>query len=444
MTEREILQRLKKLRESSGHINENTIEEKKRKDILKRKWITYFRENIEIYINCRMGFHCYGYQSFSYHLMNEAEQYIEVSTRGLGKSLKVIGFASARALLYPHSKIGVTAVGSSQANENYLTAFMQELVLHPYSWFLNWLYTHKMITSRETDKGYQVTFWNGSIIYFFPCINSSRGLHLDVLIGEEIRLIKKADWDSIAMPMLVKRQAGFRNQPKYYERTDLDEQTKVICITSNKYKTDWFNTMYKNTTIGYFKDVLTRNAVFSVDIFSAIKHGLKDIPWYLKQKKEMDELSFRMEILNETVGEVEGAFFTLAMLTKNQLLDEPFYPITNDEYVNGTYKKFRKKYISLNEIRLLFVDFAFAGGEKNDNTVIGCMSAYKKGENWVKHVDYIETLNGAEGDLAELHIRELYFDYKADYIVYDNLNGGTVHYNSLTRTFEHPIRKASD
>ena len=122
-----------------------------------------------------MGFHGYGYQNFSYHIMNQADQYIEVSTRGVGKSLRVVAFACARALLYPNSKIGITAVGASQANENYLTAFMQELVLHPYSPFLNWLYNHKMITSRETDKGYNVTFWNGSIIYFFPCINSSRG-----------------------------------------------------------------------------------------------------------------------------------------------------------------------------------------------------------------------------------------------------------------------------
>ena len=182
--------------------------------------------------------------------------------------------------------------------------------------------------------------------------------------------------------MLTIRQGGYRNRPEYYERIDLDEPAKIICITSNRYKTDWFNTMYRNTTVGYFKEKFTKNAVFSVDIFLAIKHGLKSVAWFLKQQKGMDELSFRMEILNETVGEVEGAYFTLEMFTKNQLLESPFYPITPNEYINGTQHNFRKKYDG--EIRLLFIDFAFVGGDKNDNTVIGCMSTYLKSDTWVR------------------------------------------------------------
>ena len=171
--------------------------------------MTYFRLNPEIYIEKRMGFHHFGYQHFSYHLMGQANQYTEVSTRGTGKSLRATNFACAMSLLKPNSKIGITAVGSSQANENFLTAFMQEIV-YKYSPFMKWLYDNKLITTRETDKGYTATFWNGSIIYFFPCIDSARGLHLDTLIGEELRLIKKSNWDSIAMPMLVPRRAGFR------------------------------------------------------------------------------------------------------------------------------------------------------------------------------------------------------------------------------------------
>lgn len=442
MTERQIIERLKALRQTSGNIDVVSREQKEKEKINKMKWITYYRKNIEIYIEKRMKFHGYGYQNFSYHLMNMADQYIEVSTRGTGKSLRATAFACARALLYPNSKIGLTAVGASQADENFLTAFMQELVLKPYSPLLNWLYNNGMIKTRETNKGYVASFWNGSVIYFFPTINSSRGIHVDTLIGEELRLIKKADWDSIAMPMLVKRQAGFRNRPEYYERIDLDEPTKVICITSNRFKNEWFNTMYKNTFVGYFKEKLTKNATFSVDIFSAMKHGLKDESWYLKQKNEMDELSFRMEILNETIGEVEGAYFTLEMIRKNQILEKPFYPITNSQYVNGTNIKFREKYDD--EIRLLFIDFAFAGGDKNDNTSIGCLSAYPKGDRWVKNNDYIETLSGARGDEALLNIREMYYDYKADYIVYDNRNGGTVHYNALTKEFKHPTRRQED
>lgn len=90
------------------------------------------------------------------------------------KSLRVVSYATARALLYSGSKIGITASGASQANENFNTAFMQEIV-YKYSPFVKWLYENKYIKTRESDKGYVVTFWNGSIIYFFPCIDSSRG-----------------------------------------------------------------------------------------------------------------------------------------------------------------------------------------------------------------------------------------------------------------------------
>lgn len=442
MTERQILERLKKLRTKSNKTDIMSLKQQKTIKELKMRWMTYFRNNIEIYINYRMGFHGYGYQNFSYHLMNVSDQYVEISTRGVGKSLRVVAYGAARALLYPNSKIGLAAKDNSQSSEDYLTAFMQELIQKQLSPLLHWLYVHKLITGRETDKGYVVNFWNGSVIYFFPTINSSRGIHVDTLIGEEIRLIKKADWDSIAMPMLIKRQGGFRNQPEYYERTDLDERTKVICISSSWFANNWMNTFYRNTVVGYFKEVFVKNRVFSVDIFSAIKHGLKDEQWYLKQRKEMDNLSFRIEILNETVGEVEGAYFTLEMMTKNQLLTQPFYPVTNSQYINGTQIPFRDKYED--EIRLLFIDFAFAGGDKNDNTCIGCMSAYPKGERWVRHVDFIQTLSGASTDEALLSIREIYQDYGANYIVYDNRNGGTLNYNTLSKEFEHPVRKSDD
>lgn len=174
MTDRQKIEKLKLLNSQIKNKQKEVLSIDEDLKLRKKQWITYFRKNIPIYIEKRLRFHSFGYQNFSYHLMNEANQYMETSTRGVGKSLRATMLACARALLYPNSKIGVTAVGASQANENYLTAFMQEIVFK-YSPYMKWLYENKLFTSRETDKGYTVTFWNGSIIYFFPCINSSRG-----------------------------------------------------------------------------------------------------------------------------------------------------------------------------------------------------------------------------------------------------------------------------
>lgn len=439
MTERECLEKLKQLRSKSSCVIDLTEEQQQEKIDRKKRWVTYFRNNIETYIVKRMGFYSFGYQVFSYHLMNASNQYIEVSTRGVGKSLRATCFASARALLYPGSKIGITAVGASQANENFNTAFMQELIYKKYSPFLAWLYDKGLITTKLTDKGYCVNFWNGSIIYFFACISSSRGLHVDVLIGEEMRLIKKSDWDSIAMPMLVKRRAGFRNKPEYIDRIDLDEETKVLCITSNRFKNEPFNTMYNNTFTNYFKNTIMENRVFSIDIFPAIKHGLKSLAWFNQQKQEMDSVSFNAEILNETIGETENAYFTLEMFQKNQIIQKSFVPPTTEQFINNTVKN-RKK--DEDEVRLIFIDFAFSntvkGSSANDNTVIGCMTIRKKGEKWYREVEYLETAGGGEHEYVQRRIREMFWFYKADYIVYDNKSGGTVFYNDLTKEYIHP------
>lgn len=266
-------------------------------------------------------------------------------------------------------------------------------------------------------------------------------LHVDILIGEELRLIKKGDWDSIAMPMLVKRRAGFRNKPDYIERIDLDEETKVICITSNRFKNEWFNTMYNNTFQNYFKNTSMENRVFSIDIFPAIIHGLKSLAWFNQQKQEMDEVSFKAEILNETVGEVDGAYFTLEMFRQNQTIKKAFIPPTTEQFASGKFYK-RPKYN--NEVRLVFVDFAFSstvkGSVANDNTVIGCMSIYKKEDKWIRNVEYIETHGGSENDLSVIRIRQIFWDYEADYIVYDHRNGGSINYNDLTKEYIHSER----
>ena len=102
--------------------------------------------------------------------------------------MRVVAYGAARALLYPNSKIGLAAKDNSQSSEDYLTAFMQELIQKQLSPLLHWLYVHKLITGRETDKGYVVNFWNGSVIYFFPTINSSRGKIIKKIFNYVIKL----------------------------------------------------------------------------------------------------------------------------------------------------------------------------------------------------------------------------------------------------------------
>lgn len=161
----------------------------------------------------------------------------------------------------------------------------------------------------------------------------------------------------------------------------------------------------------------------------------------MAQRESMDEMNYRCELLNETIGQADDAYFTLEQFQKNQIVRKCFVPPTIEQIINGeTFSEPKKK----NELRLLFVDFAWADKTSvsdNDNTVIGCMSIYQKTEKWYRKVDYMETFSG--GKTAEdglKRIRELFFDYEADYIVYDTRSGGDVLAVDLTREYIHPQR----
>ena len=145
---------------------------------------------------------------------------------------------------------------------------------------------------------------------------------------------------------------------------------------------------------------------------------------------------YKNEDLNEMVGEAEDAFFKFDLLNKNQVYKKAYRFPTTREVVIGEDIGNRPK--TEDEIRLLWIDFAFANtvNEENDQSVIGCMSLIKKDGKYRKIVDYITTFPSGDSDGIDLKIREMFWDYKADYIVYDNRNGGETIFNDLTKPRE--------
>lgn len=57
-----------------------------------------------------------------------------------------------------------------------------------------------------------------------------------------------------------------------------------------------------------------------------------------------------------------------------------------------------------------------------------------------RHIDYIETRPGGRADQIVLRMKELYYDYQADYLIYDNRSGGETIYDFLSNKTEHPER----
>lgn len=268
-----------------------------------------------------------------------------------------------------------------------------------------------------------------------------------VLIAEECRLIKKKIWDSVFVKMAHPRQAEFLTLPEYNGRKDLLEQCQEVYITSAYFKSEWFWRTFINIVDGFYNDRQIRYNFYAGDIFTAIKHGLKTMTDLRKAKKESGELEFRMEDLNEMVGESEDAYFSLDMFRRVQILQNPFTPPTIESYGNTLHPKNRPK--GENEKRLISVDLSFTKDvankrEEADNCVLECISCHLKDGKSLRNLDYMETHDGGDDNLVMRRIRELFWDYEADYIVLDLRNGGEIYFNHLTTPFINPYREMDE
>lgn len=438
MTERQSLDYLKKAYKNF----DVSIEKKEQDDIeleeRKLRWMHFWRNNPSLYAHYKLGIHLFPYQHYGITIMDDASEFVEVSTRGTSKTYKALVYLIIRCMLYPGEKCGFATVTRSQAEKAFRETFENEIV-GKFSWLIKYLYQNGLISTKLTDTGPEVTFWNGSALYFFPVLDSSRGIHIGTLVIEECRLIKRSAIESIAIPMLTQRQPAYKALPEYVGRRDLDEPVRTIYITSNRYENEWFIRLYRRTFQAFFKNELNRFRVFNTDVYLGIKHGLRSYNWFKSQEQTMEQNNFNMEILNQTCGEADNAYFTREMFTVNRIMKKGFVPPTIEQFNSGTFE-FNKPD---NEYRFVVVDFAFTDDVMSDiaNTIIGCFALYKHGEKWCRRMDWMErTSGGSQKDYSLLRLRELFQDYQADYLVYDNRNGGSVHYTDLTKPYEHPYR----
>lgn len=313
---------------------------------------------------------------------------------------------------------------------------------------LKYYYEHELIVFHYGKEEIMIEFkMNDSKMWVDPATDSSRGGRANLLVYEECRLLKKTIIDSVFEKMAHPRQAVFMTLEAYKDKNGKVlprwiEECQSIYITSARFKNEWFWNTFKTVVQECFMNKHIPYNFFAGDIFLSIEFGLKTISDYFKAKKTSTDLDFRMEDLNEMIGEAENAFFTHDLLKKNQINEKAYKMPTTKDVIVGNNLNNRTK--QEDEIRLLWIDFAFANTtkEENDQSVIGCTSLVKKDGKYHRITDYITTFPSGDSDGIDLKIREMFWDYQADYIVLDNRNGGEVQYNGLTKARQHPERGA--
>lgn len=279
-----------------------------------------------------------------------------------------------------------------------------------------------VITKSSTSDGGAYTIenkLNGSTISVLPCMESARGQRSTFNIYEESRLLKSSIVSSVFEPMGHARQAKYLLNPKYNTKR-WQETARSFYISSSRYSYEWFIRKFRDTVTNYYVSKHEKYIPFAQDIFTAIEDGSRTWADYRKNKKSMSEMDFNMEILNQIISEGEDAYFDYKEFKNNQELTECFTPPTIQDIFAGKPLSMQDK--KPDEIRLIIADFAFSGNnnkEKNDNTVIKCMSLHWKKFRFERHLDYIETRSGGDAGSLVLRLKEIFWDYQADYLIED-------------------------
>lgn len=434
------------------------INERKKKDSKKKiglseyqkkenvkKWTSFYRRNINLYASRHLKIRIHPFQHIMLYLMGVSQIFFAICSRGLAKTFDVALYSMCKCLIFPYSEVVLTATTIKQA-EKMVREKMEVELCRKLSPILNYYYIKGLIKFSYGKDEVRVDFlMNGSWIIIAPAMEQSRGNRATLLIYEECRLLKKGIIDSVFEKMAHPRQAIFLTLPKYTGKERWIEECQSIYITSARFKSEWFWRSFKTVVNECFANKKIQYNFFAGDIFLSICHGLKTKSDYFKAKKQSGEIDFRIEDLNEMLGEAEDAFFSRESFRKNQIVKKAFMPPTSNDIASGINLENRKKQDT--EKRLLWIDYAFAnttGSEANDNSVIGGLYLINDNGKFKRGSDFITTHSASDSFGMERKIRELFWDYKCDYIVLDLRNGGEVAYNNLTKEWIHPERVSID
>lgn len=142
---------------------------------------------------------------------------------------------------------------------------------------------------------------NGSCVNSYS-LTSARGNRAKILIIDEAPEVKETDMTAVAGPIKnYKREICHRLGMKDYP-------SKTICITSACLKSNYFYTLFTNT-LKQMSHGDTSVFACALDYESAVRVGITDLDFFLKEKEKMPETQFQQEYGSMFIGEEANSFF---------------------------------------------------------------------------------------------------------------------------------------
>ncbi|WP_252225044.1 MULTISPECIES: terminase family protein [unclassified Clostridium] len=386
-------------------------------------WTSWYRLFPHKFIEDYIGVKLKLFQQILIYFMMHFNFFMYIASRGQGKTFLTSLFCCARAILFPESKIIISAGNLKQGIE------VVEKIDDMRNNCPNLAREIEDLRTNTQNAG--ISFKNGSWIKVVASNQGSRSKRANVIVVDEFRMVDKAIIDGVLRKFMTAPR-----QPKYLEKPEykhMQERNKELYLSSAWMKSHWswdkVNAFFNSMTDGksYF--------VCSLPYQIAIKEGLLMREQVEDEMSESDfsEISWLMEMEAMFFGESEKAFFKFADLEKNRVLPKPIYPKSFYSILRNKNFKFTEKETA--EIRIITCDISGMSSAKNNNdasvfTIIRLIPNKTK-TAYDKYVCYMESLEGGHSQIQALQIRRLYEEFDCDYIVIDTQSFGLSIFDNL-------------
>lgn len=385
-------------------------------------WGCFYLANPHRFAMDYLGYNLHIFQQVLLYFMFKSDVFVFIASRGLGKSFLTAVFCTIICILKPGTKVLVCAKQKQQA-ELIITEKILG-ILYPNSYALRMEIDTKGIQCNSKDV--KIPFKNGSCIEAIASTENQRAHRCNVIVMDEFRMINENIVRTVLLPFgTTPRQPGYLQNPRY---SFYQEENKELYLSSAWYSDHWSYYRWKDTV----KKMLQGKDYFACNIpfTCSLEHGLMTRK---KMEREMEDeqmnyASFLMEYCAVFFNEADDAFFKSSMINPCREILDVFYPPTTEEWIeNRKKKKSELKYYMprvKGEIRLVACDIALAKGIANDNSSYLLMRMIPDRGKFKRYVVHIESHNGMKPKAQAIRIKQLFYDFEADWIILDTVGVG--------------------
>lgn len=379
----------------------------KRKDFNLKSWREYlslFRSYPDLFVDFILPqdskFKLLMYQRIMLRVMFRYRKVYMTYTRGTAKSFTEILGKYIECILYPNSKIMLTAptkmMASSiaQANIESIWSFIPILKDE----------VKKIRFERDYTKLY---FNNGSTLDVVANSESSRGQRRTSLAVEEVihEKFSEENFNTVILPIMANNRFPACGGEDPYEL-----HKKIAIVTTAGQKQSFAYRLLKE----YLDDMVNGNSayVMGAGYQLATSFGLLDLDYIseLKESPNFNRLSFEREYESKWSGSSENSLVDLEEFRKARVLEKSEDKAVNDRNV---------EYV-------LAYDVARSEGSQNAQSALVVIKIIPRGDGtYSKHVVNIYTFEGTHFREQALFLKKKVNDFRARILVVDGNGLGT-------------------